>query len=580
MTKIYRDIAKRLFSVSVMVLFLLPCMVMAATIHVPADQLTIQAGIDAAVAGDTVLVADGTYTGEGNRDIDFKGKAITVQSENGAENCVIDCEDYSVRGFYFHTGETQTSVLKGFTVKNSNVPDSGAITVSSSPTITGCTISGNSGYGINCIYSSSSSPTITGCTISGNGSNGIHASSSPTITGCTISGNGSNGIWAYDSTISGCTISGNADDGIWACSSMISGCTISGNSGHGIQSGPSSSNSTISGCTISGNGSNGIYCTNSSSPWIENCLITGNGHDDLYISGGGIYSYSSSSSPTIINCTISGNTAYNFGGLSLFASGVIKNTIVWGNTPNTSEIDSFASVKYSDIAGYSGGGDGNIDEDPSFVGNGDYRLSANSPCINTGTSSGAPDTDIVGTSRPQGSGFDMGAYEYIPPAVPTVTTTAVSSISNNSVVSGGNVSSAGSASVTSRGVCWSTSANPTTGGSCTSNGSGTGSFTSNLTGLNSETSYHVRAYATNSVGTGYGNDVSFSTCPNCSGGEVNLTNKTFPPNGNCECIGTVSITIGAGVNIPKDATVTFKAPKINVEPGFHAENGSNVTMQQ
>ena len=70
------------------------------TIHVPGDRSTIQAGIDGAVDGDTILVADGTYTGDGNKDIDFTGKAIVVISENGTENCVIDCEDDG-RGFIF-----------------------------------------------------------------------------------------------------------------------------------------------------------------------------------------------------------------------------------------------------------------------------------------------------------------------------------------------------------------------------------------------------------------------------------------------------------------------------------------------
>jgi hypothetical protein len=96
---------------------------------------------------------------------------------------------------------------------------------------------------------------------------------------------------------------------------------------------------------------------------------------------------------------------------------------------------------------------------------------------------------------------------------PTVTTTPVTSITSNSAVSGGNVTSDGGAGVTARGVCWSTLQNPTISSSHTTNGSGTGTFTSSLTGLSSSTSYYVRAYATNSAGTGYGQNELFTTNP-------------------------------------------------------------------
>ena len=82
---------------------------------------TIQAGIDAAPIGCEVIVADGTYTGDGNRDLDFNGKAITLRSENGAENCIIDCEgtaEENHRGFVFSNGETNQAVLDGFTITN------------------------------------------------------------------------------------------------------------------------------------------------------------------------------------------------------------------------------------------------------------------------------------------------------------------------------------------------------------------------------------------------------------------------------------------------------------------------------
>ena len=94
---------------------------------------------------------------------------------------------------------------------------------------------------------------------------------------------------------------------------------------------------------------------------------------------------------------------------------------------------------------------------------------------------------------------------------PTVTTAAASAITSNSASSGGDVTSDGEDPVTARGVCWTTSANPTISNNITTDGTGTGSFTSSITGLSPLTTYHVRAYATNTAGTGYGADETFTT---------------------------------------------------------------------
>ncbi len=169
-------------------------------------------------------------------------------------------------------------------------------------------------------------------------------------------------------------------------------------------------------------------------------------------------------------------------------------------------------------------------------------------------------------------------------SVPTVTTNSVSSVTASTASSGGNVTSEGSASVTARGVCWSTSATPTTANSHTTDGTGTGTYSSSITGLSPGTPYHARAYATNSIGTGYGSDLTFTTattsCPDCSGTEVNLVNVTFVSGTTCECVGTTSIIIGTGVTVQSGATVTFKAPTIRLRPGFHAEEGAVVRMKQ
>ena len=107
-----------------------------------------------------------------------------------------------------------------------------------------------------------------------------------------------------------------------------------------------------------------------------------------------------------------------------------------------------------------------------------------------------------------------------PATAPTVTTTAISDIDKTTATGGGNVTADGGATVTARGICWSTSQNPTISDSHTTDGTGTGSFTSAMTGLTANTTYYVRAYATNSAGTAYGEAVSFTTLPDGILGDV------------------------------------------------------------
>ncbi len=94
----------------------------------------------------------------------------------------------------------------------------------------------------------------------------------------------------------------------------------------------------------------------------------------------------------------------------------------------------------------------------------------------------------------------------------SISTTVLSSVTSTTAISGGNISSDGGSAITARGVCWATTPNPTIAGSKTSDGTGVGVFTSNITGLTTGTVYYVRSYATNSVtGTSYGNQLIFMT---------------------------------------------------------------------
>ena len=110
-----------------------------------------------------------------------------------------------------------------------------------------------------------------------------------------------------------------------------------------------------------------------------------------------------------------------------------------------------------------------------------------------------------------GTGYGSEVTFTTPAVLASLTTTAISNIGTTIATGGGNITSNGGATITVSGICWSTSQNPTTANPKTTNGTSTGAFTSNLTGLTTKTTYYVKAYATNSVGTSYATQVSFTT---------------------------------------------------------------------
>lgn len=153
----------------------------------------------------------------------------------------------------------------------------------------------------------------------------------------------------------------------------------------------------------------------------------------------------------------------------------------------------------------------------------------------------------------------------------TLTTTAASAITAISATSGGTISDDGGAAVTARGVCWRTTSGPTITDSKTSNGTGTGTFPSNLTGLTPNTKYYIRAYAINSVGTSYGNEVSFTT----RDGIITLTTT------NVTCIVVPGGSSGGNITDDGGAAVTARGVCWNTSPNpttasNHTTDGSGI----
>ena len=396
----------------------------------------IQEGIDAADNEDTVLVLDGTYTGIGNKNLDFNGKAITVRSASGdPATCIIDCEEDG-RGFYFHSGETRTAVVDGLTITNGLVDDNGGgiCCVGSDPTIINCVLSANDAYfgSGGGIHSKGGSPLIKDCRFddcdctwmgwTGYGGGGVFCSGgTPEIignffTGCSAhvfceDGGGAIGFLETDIVIRGNEIVGGYAHGAGG-----------GIAGHDSQ--VDISHNVIAQCFGFHYGG-GLTLWNSSGTVSHNLIID----NETYDRGGGIY-LRGNSNVEIGFCTIVDNAAgtpdygpFAGGGIYVSSSSetLIHHCIIWGNTAGEGEqihVDEpgVATVSYCDVQG-GWPGEGMLDDDPLFVDpeNEDFHLSAASPCIDTGDPDFVPqpdETDLDGHARMLCDRVDMGAYEF------------------------------------------------------------------------------------------------------------------------------------------------------------------------
>ncbi len=363
----------------------------SATIHVPSDQATIQAGIDIATAGDTVLVADGTYSGAGNRDMDFNGKAVVLLSENGPQHTIIDCGGSATvphRAFHFHSGEDFTTVVQGFTIRGgyqyvddvTPVYGGAVLCDTASPTFADCVLRDNfSYYGGGAVMVRSGSPRFVDCSFTANhaayrGGAAYCRESAAHFLRC-----------LFDSDSSGhgggaLEILSNSPAVLDECQFLNNVC-YSGGSGGAVRYQYSSSG-TITNCLFAGNyahSAGALVCFENSSPAITGCTFVGNGG----LGNAAAIHCGEASSPILQQCLI----AYNFGGIAVYcyAGGAscypsLSCCNVYGNEQGD-WVNCISGQAHSN---------GNLSQDPLFCDTtgGDYHVSSQSPCAPANNSCG------------------------------------------------------------------------------------------------------------------------------------------------------------------------------------------------
>jgi len=350
------------------------------------DYPTIQAAVDVASDGDWIELADGVYTGVGNRDIEVAEKGLVFRSESGDPDlCVIDCEGLG-RALHFHSTSERVSALSGISIVNGYAAgrssgDGGAVCSRAvSVVLNQCSVTRNTaegdGGGVCC---DSAYVVVRMCTFADNGAGG---------SGGAIRVSGSSYISVFGSTVAGNTASVQGG-GIAAAGStrvLISGCTIAGNHAAGSQ----------------GSGG-GLFCPLLER--LEDCVLTGNRSGGV---GGGIYlSPEGSLEPWITRCTIASNCADATGG-GIHCEGDapvrLDLTVVWGNCAGGAGREIYTGVPSAhlqltccDVDSTGTGGPGTVERlwynvcgDPGFCGPedclaapttaGDYHLKDPSIC--------------------------------------------------------------------------------------------------------------------------------------------------------------------------------------------------------